>query len=421
MFVENFKIALSQLAASKLRTFLTALGIIIGLSSVIIIMTVGDAMNNMALESMGSMGANKFTLYVTEKPSDDGSVGNVRDWKESDKISNDMIDKTLEHFKGKIKGVSLKEEVTQTEITQGNKSAAVSLNGVNDIALEQEKLKLLAGNNITASDMKNSRSVALVSDRYVNKLYDGDWQAALGKQVEIVVNNKYYIYTIVGVYQAPMNDGFFGSGGNIDDMPSDIFVPVKTTERQSGGNSAFYNIDLIAETGADMEALTADVPQWINDTFYASNDAYMVEAYNMQSYVEEMTDMVNTIKLAFMAIAAISLLVGGIGVMNIMIVTITERTREIGTRKALGATNNSIRMQFITEAVVVCLMGGIVGVSLGVAAGYGITSFMKVPTFTSISGIVGCLLFSMSFGVLFGYLPANKAAKMNPIDALRYE
>lgn len=420
MFAENFKIAISQLAASKLRTFLTALGIIIGVSSVIIIMTVGDAVNHKAMDSMGSMGANRFSVYITMKPADDGNYDDVRDMKESDKISQEIVDATVEHFRGKIRGACIKDEVTQTEITMGNKSAGITLDGVNDVALEQEKLKLLAGVNITKADMENSRSVALVSDRYVNKLYDGDFSRALGDSIEVVVNNKYYIYTIVGIYQAEIDGGLLG-GGNVEDMPSNVYVPIKTTERQSGTEATYYDVDLIAESGQDPEALTVEVPEWINDTFYASNDAFYTEAYNMQSYIEEMTEMVNAIKLAFMAIAAISLLVGGIGVMNIMIVTITERTREIGTRKALGATNNSIRMQFITEAVVVCLIGGIVGVTVGVAAGYAITSAFKVPTVTSALGIIGCLLFSMSFGVFFGYMPANKAAKMNPIDALRYE
>lgn len=421
MFAENFKIALTQLAASKLRTFLTALGIIIGVSSVIIIMTVGDAMNHMAMDSMGSMGANKFTVYLTIKPDENGNYDyEVRDERDSDKLTQERVDATVEHFRGRLKGASIQEEVTQTDITQGNKTAMVCLMGVNYTGLEQEKLTLLAGSNITESDIDNSRSVALVADRYVNKLYDGDVQAALGQQVEVVVNNRYYIYTIVGVYKGQMTDDLFG-GGNMDDMQSNIYVPVTTTARQSGEEASYYNVDFVAETGEDPQALTEEVPEWMNETFYASNDTFMVEGYNMQSYVEELSNMINGIKLAFMAIAAISLLVGGIGVMNIMIVTITERTREIGTRKALGATNNSIRMQFITEAVVVCLIGGIVGIILGVAGGYAITSFLKVPTITSFFGIMGCLLFSMSFGVLFGYLPANKAAKMNPIDALRYE
>ena len=134
-----------------------------------------------------------------------------------------------------------------------------------------------------------------------------------------------------------------------------------------------------------------------------------------------MTEMLNTVSLGISAIAAISLLVGGIGVMNIMMVSVTERTREIGTRKALGAPASAIRMQFITESVILCLIGGVIGVVLGIAAGVGLSTLMQVPGKPTISSIVVAVGFSMAIGVFFGYYPANKAAKLDPIEALRYE
>ena len=147
----------------------------------------------------------------------------------------------------------------------------------------------------------------------------------------------------------------------------------------------------------------------------------MIERYTMQEQAEMANEQLGMIKMVMGGIGAISLLVGGIGVMNIMIVSITERTREIGTRKALGATNGSIRMQFITEAIVICLIGGIMGLGLGVLLGGAITSAIGFPGKLTMENIIFCLLFSMGFGIFFGYYPANRAAKMNPIDALRYE
>ena len=141
----------------------------------------------------------------------------------------------------------------------------------------------------------------------------------------------------------------------------------------------------------------------------------------LTSMVTMLSDMMSTITLAIAVIAGIALLVGGIGVMNIMLVSITERTREIGTRKALGAKNSSIRVQFIVEAMIICLIGGIIGVILGVGAGIGLSNLLGYPAKPSVSAIMISLMFSMSIGVFFGYYPANKAAKMNPIDALRYE
>ena len=141
----------------------------------------------------------------------------------------------------------------------------------------------------------------------------------------------------------------------------------------------------------------------------------------MSSMVSMLTEMLSTITLAISIVAGIALIVGGIGVMNIMLVSVTERTREIGTRKALGAKNSSIRTQFIVEAMIICLIGGMIGVALGVLGGVGASKLLGYPAKPSISGIITSLIFSMSIGVFFGYYPANKASKMNPIDALRYE
>ena len=141
----------------------------------------------------------------------------------------------------------------------------------------------------------------------------------------------------------------------------------------------------------------------------------------MESMVSMFTDMLGTVTTAISIVAGIALVVGGIGVMNIMLVSVTERTREIGTRKALGAKNSSIRAQFIVEAMIICLIGGIIGVTLGIIAGSILSSALGYPAKPNISGIIIALVFSMSIGLFFGYYPANKAAKMNPIDALRYE
>ena len=156
-------------------------------------------------------------------------------------------------------------------------------------------------------------------------------------------------------------------------------------------------------------------------SYYTYNDSWTVSASSISNLVESMTEMLNTVSLGISAIAAISLLVGGIGVMNIMMVSVTERTREIGTRKALGAPASAIRMQFITESVILCLIGGIIGVVLGIAAGVGLSTRMKVSGKPTISSIVVAVGFSMAIGVFFGYYPANKAAKLDPIEALRYE
>lgn len=159
----------------------------------------------------------------------------------------------------------------------------------------------------------------------------------------------------------------------------------------------------------------------MNHRWYGSNESFEINAMSMESVIESMTEMLSTVSLAIAAIAGISLLVGGIGVMNIMLVSITERTREIGTRKALGAANGSIRLQFIMEAVVICLIGGAIGILLGIGIAAAVTSLMGYAVSPSVPGILLSVSFSVFIGVFFGYYPANKAAKMNPIEALRYE
>lgn len=155
--------------------------------------------------------------------------------------------------------------------------------------------------------------------------------------------------------------------------------------------------------------------------YYARNENYEINVTSMKDMMEEMTKMLSTISIAISIIAGISLLVGGIGVMNIMLVSITERTREIGTRKALGASNGSIRLQFITEAIVICLTGGFIGIVLGLLLGTAAASLLGYEAAASMGSIVFSVGFSVLIGVFFGYYPANKAAKMSPIEALRYE
>lgn len=205
------------------------------------------------------------------------------------------------------------------------------------------------------------------------------------------------------------------------ELSTPVYIPLKAAVKQKRETEHYDSIDIIASSGENPATLSLDIQDYLNQTFYADNDTYEALAFSMQQQLEESKSLTDMMAVAFTAIGAISLLVGGIGVMNIMIVSITERTREIGTRKALGATNTWIRLQFITEAVVVCLIGGIVGVILGIILGFAACNKMNFPCFVSIKNIMICVMFSMGFGIFFGFYPANRAAKLNPIEALRYE
>ena len=212
-----------------------------------------------------------------------------------------------------------------------------------------------------------------------------------------------------------MQDMLFGSSGE------PAFVPYANAATVAVTDDCFYSFSAVAKQGTDLNGLAEDLKKSINNSFYKDNDAYKADVLVLEDALKSVGQIISLMKLVLMAIAAISLIVGGIGVMNIMVVSITERTREIGTRKALGATNGNIRTQFLIEAIIICMIGSAVGVGLGLLLGKFMSSLMGIQGVATLGTIAISVSFSMIFGVFFGFYPASKAAKMNPIDALRYE
>jgi putative ABC transport system permease protein len=243
----------------------------------------------------------------------------------------------------------------------------------------------------------------------------------LGRQITLGLNMGGHsgTYTIIGVYwyeQDVMNL----STSSDKNLSTNVYIPLSTTHKITG-NEGSQSVTVVTKAGSDSAAFAATTEDYMNNVFYERNPDYGISAFSMDSLLDTMTDMMNTLQLAISAIAAISLLVGGIGVMNIMLVSITERTREIGTRKALGATNGEIRAQFVIEAVLICLVGGAIGIVFGIAVGAVGASLLGFPAQPSVFSILLATGVATAIGLFFGYYPANKAAKMDPIDALRYE
>ena len=245
--------------------------------------------------------------------------------------------------------------------------------------------------------------------------------AAIGGIMIPLMKEKGYenTFTVSGVYRYEVT-GF--AANMTGDTTTNIFIPIGAAEQINDDvGGGHYGFQVRANDGVDTKAFAQASEDYFNRRFYRDNDYVMVWAENMDSMVGSMTGMMSTMSLAISVIAAISLLVGGIGVMNIMLVSVTERTREIGTRKALGARNSAIRAQFIVESMIICLIGGSIGVALGTALGRVGSVAIGAPGWPGLGIVLIAVSFSMAIGVFFGFYPANKAAKLDPIEALRYE
>ncbi len=432
LFLENLRLAFSSLRANKMRAFLTMLGIIIGISSVIAIMTVGQSVTASVTDTMGTLGASNITVALQQKSEEEedkkdssremgfsfGGPMSGRIPTTDDYFTDDMLREYCDTYPEEIKAIAVEESLSSGQLLSGKLYANVLPAGVSDGFFLANDISLLAGRFFSDNEIENKSYAALISDKAVNNLFGGRNDAALGSTLSLVVGDKYLTVTVVGVYKYEQSAYSFGNSSE-KDLTTDLYLPLGTA-RDLNHTTGMQTFTVVTVSGVDADSFSGTTEQFFN-TYYRNNRHFEVYAFSMSSMVDSLSSMMGTITTAISLIAGIALLVGGIGVMNIMLVSITERTREIGTRKAIGAPNSAIRMQFIIEAVVICLIGGIIGIILGVILGVIAAKLVGMPATPSLSSILLSLGFSMAIGVFFGYYPANKAAKMDPIDALRYE
>jgi putative ABC transport system permease protein len=409
LIIENLKLALASIKANKMRSFLTMLGIIIGISSVIAIMTVGNSLTKAEEESMSSMGANNIMVGVY---TESDTAGETPTFKE------EVMQGLVKAYGKRISAIGIDSQVgtgtARSQVSNDGKTTSVTVDGVNSGYFEANNLTTIKGSTFAKGAYENGTNVAIISDLFAEAIF-GSVDKAMGQTVEINVDNNYTTYTVVGAYK-------FENNGSMGTKKSTMFyIPLKTAQNQLHSTDV-YGFTAVAKNSDDSSALSADIMSYLQKILNPDNDEdIVIYADSLQSYIEEASKMLGQITIAIAMIAGIALLVGGIGVMNIMTVSITERTREIGTRKALGAENYQIMLQFVTEAIILCLLGGIIGVALGVSLGLLASSGLGYPGSVSMTSVLGSVGFSMAVGLFFGYAPARKAAKMNPIDALRYE
>lgn len=426
--IDNILLAFESLRMNKLRALLTMLGIIIGIGSVIAINTVGSSITNSVNDSMSSLGASAITVSLTQKSEEEESGGNVRlamfaksDPSETDLITEEMIDDYKNTFPEQVEVVKLSRSVgSGTVINADDASSATSVTvlGVNDVYMDAEEVKVLYGRAID-NDKDVDRKVCVVSDCFVEDALGVPASRAIGERITITINNTPYFFYIEGVYAYEEETASSLSRDNQETV-TNMYLPIETARLLNGDGKGYQSLTVVTSAGTDTATFLNTTGDFFA-SYYTQNDTWTCEATSLETMISTMTEMLETISFAIAAIAGISLLVGGIGVMNIMLVSITERTKEIGTRKALGATNASIRMQFITESIVICLIGGMIGVVFGVLLGGVVSNMLGYGASPAANAIFCAVGFSMLVGVVFGYAPANKAAMLNPIDALRYE
>ncbi len=417
MIKENCKLALISIKANKMRAFLTMLGIIIGVAAVIAIMTVGNSMTAGVKKQLESYGVQNISIYTNpvdmEEELSEADYQNMR-------LKPEYLHKMSEKFKKRIAGISVENQMGSGSVLKDGKKANVNIIGTSAGYYKANKVKIKCGNSFSAYDYKQGGNLAIIADKFVEQLYGKEFKAEnlLGKELEININDNYYNVTVVGIYEYSQEGG--GRGGN-KAVTTNLYIPLKAAWNYSHSDE-FFDATVVAAEGEDAVALSTEIQNYLTEIMKNSlGDKFIISAYSNQSMIQENTKTMNQMTMAISMIAAIALIVGGIGVMNIMTVSITERTKEIGTRKALGAPDAMIMLQFISEAIIICLIGGLIGIIVGLVLGEVAVHLMGYTAHISFASIYLSVGFSMAIGVFFGYSPAKHAANMNPIDALRYE
>lgn len=388
-----FIMALKSLSTSKMRAFLTMLGIIIGVGAVIIIMSMGNGMQLYINDMFAELGTTTITVSITGRGSTRTvSVDDMYEFYEENKQSFECMSPNV-------------SASGQVRTTVDSETYRPSVSGAGEEYLDVKKQELASGRMIAYADIINNKKVCVVGAFY-DYLYNGE---AVGSYIKINGDK----YTIVGVVEETDDKTDENGGDNF------VYVPYTSAAKFLSRNATISSYTFLAATEDNVDECVTLIKNRLYKTYQNEN---LYSVFSNSIIIDTMSEMVGIVVNVLAAIAAISLVVGGIGIMNIMLVSVTERIREIGIRKALGAKGKHIRMQFVIEAGTTSAFGGIIGIVLGVFAARLVSNFIDDFTAVPTAGAV-MLAFgvSVAIGVIFGYLPADKAAKLNPIEALRHD
>ena len=388
MFIESIKMSWENIIHNKLRSFLTMLGIVIGVASIIALITIVQGATNSISEQVSSLGVNKIMVNSMGTPLKQGLSD--EDIKNIAKVNN-------------ISGLSPTISGRTSVVYDGNVMDSITVQGKNEVYFKTDTSLLKSGRAINILDINSKNQVAIIGSNIVKELYYG--VDPVGR--ELMINGT--TYTIVGTLASSSS---FGMNSNNDA----VIIPY-TTALRSLGVKSISSLDVYLVDTKQADDTVSAIKGVLSAAFNYKDNAYTV--FNMGDMINSFQTMMSMMSLLLAGIAAISLVVGGIGIMNMMLVSITERTTEIGLRKALGATPNRIQLQFIIEAIFLSIIGGLIGLILGNIIAYVAAALIGIGFSVSISTISLAVGFSAAVGIVFGYMPARKASRLNPIDALR--
>lgn len=403
--LECMKASFKNVFSNKMRTLLTMLGIIIGISSVIMIVSIGNGSQAAIEEEFESFGTGSFTVsMVSSRDIETRDLLTMEDYEMLKELSGILY----------ISPTYSPNQSAMIKLLDPKETNKASVSGVTADYKHIENANVLYGRYITDNDVDMRNSVCVINDTTAQKVFGESSEAVIGQKIKIKTWKGTNKLTVVGITE---NQNASSELSNSSEYPDSVIMPITTSMKLFTG-STLGGISIVISDTDQKELMKTSIVNALEE-FHGNSDKYYIQ--DSTEIVDSINSILSYVTLFIGFVAAISLLVGGIGVMNIMMVTVTERTKEIGIRKAIGAKNKDIRLQFLMEAMILTGCGGLLGLLFGWAGGLLIGHFAGISPVMSAVSIIGAVGVSMAIGIMFGVAPANKAALLDPIEALRFE
>jgi putative ABC transport system permease protein len=403
MLLNTILLAFKAMARNKMRSFLTILGIVIGVSAVITMVTLGNGATQAVSDQIASLGSNLLLVMPGQRMGASRDGASAPNFKVAD----------AEALQAQIAGIKAVAPTVGSSVTAVAmaRNWTTSVTGSTPIYFEVNNWKIGGGRIFTDSEERAGKAVCVIGDTVRKKLF-GENHNPLGTEIRL----KQFSCEIIGLLQSR------GQGGMGRDQDDTIIMPLRTVQRRLIGKQDVSSISVSARDGVSTDVVRSQITSLLRERRKIAPDAEdNFNVLDTKEFAATMTSATGILTALLGAVAAVSLLVGGIGIMNIMLVSITERTREIGTRLAIGAMEREVMMQFLVEAMALSSFGGFIGIVLAGVATSGLSKVMSLPYSFDVRINIIAFVFSAAIGVIFGYVPAKRAARLDPIEALRHE